>query len=176
MSDTEANTESSTKPDQPDFDALVAKAYGAQSPDSTAGETEDGGPLEFAALDALWAAFFGLEEWIYLVRPVPGRDPYPFIGRFEERTWLYLFTDHERLRRFADANDFLDDHINAHFITMSPPESLSWLQRLARATDEETNEPLVYGLRINEGPHGWFAPLESLPQIYGHLVEIGRLA
>ncbi len=174
----------------PDFDALVAKAFAvpdapAPDSDSDAAETTEAPPISIEDLDALWAAFFKLEEWVFLVQPVPGRDPFPFIGRYEERLWFFLFTDHERLRRFADAGGLLDPELNAHFITMSPEQSLEWLGRLhavqqSQAEQPEANAPqnastAVTGIRVNEGPHGWYAPLESLSAIYGHLKELERI-
>ena len=178
----------------PDFDALVARAFAipdAQSPESendaaeNTTESTEAPPISIEDLDALWAAFFKLEEWVFLVQPVPGRDPFPFIGRYEEQLWFFLFTDHERLRRFADAGGLLDPELNAHFITMSPEQSLEWLGRLHAAQQSRAEQPeanagqnantVVTGIRVNEGPHGWYAPLESLPAIYGHLKELERI-
>jgi hypothetical protein len=167
----------------PDFDALVARAFADSPPQSPAAEAP---PISIDDLDKLWAAFLRLEEWIFLVQSVPGRDPFPFIGRLDDQLWMFLFTDHERLRRFADARGLLDAELNAHFITMSPVQSIDWLTRLHEAQQNpepgatagvanSERTPPIYGIRVNEGPHGWYAPLESLPAIYGHLEELGRL-
>lgn len=178
----------------PDFDRLVTKAFAEpivldadELPDATdQNETStEAPPISIEDLDNLWAAFLNLEEWIFLVKHVPGSEPFPFIGKLEDALWLFLFTDHERLRRFADARGMLDLELNAHFITMSPLQSLEWLARLHGSAQEATDvdvsvtdqvEPsAVYGIRINEGPHGWYAPLESLSAIYGHLKELDRI-
>lgn len=164
------------------FDALVVKAFA--EPDEPAPNDSDdeapAPPISIEDLDHLWSAFLKLDEWIFLVQPAPGKDPFPFIGMIDEQPWLFLFTDHERLRRFADRHDLLDLQSNAHFITMTPDQSLEWLRRLHAATlapsaPAANPVPAVYGIRINEGPRGWYAPLESLPAIYGHLKELGRI-
>ncbi|MCR9141028.1 MAG: hypothetical protein NXI24_02065 [bacterium] len=180
----------------PDFDALVAKAFADLTPpddaqdaeqnresagdadDQSEGETE-APPISIEDLDNLWVAFLQLEEWVFLVQPMPGRDPFPFIGQLEDQLWLFLFTDHERLRRFADTQGMLDAELNAHFITMNPDQALEWLARLQQSQSAAQYSgpapPPVYGIRVNEGPNGWYAPLESLPAIHGHLKELERI-
>jgi hypothetical protein len=178
MSDAEENSGTPTRDRSaaPDFDRLAARAFAAD---------EETGAVILEDLDRLWAAFLSLEEWHYLVMPYPDREPYPFIDAVEGLAWLFLFTDFERLRRFADGNGFLDPDRNARFITMPVPESLEWLANLRElqvrnagrpeASETECATPVVYGIRINEGPHGWYTSLESLPAIYGHLKELGLI-
>lgn len=174
-----------TTPDEtsqltPDFDRLVQQAYPdsdtpALEQESASAEEVVDPPISIAALDDLWTAFLGLDEWLFLARFREGADDFPLIAAIDGQLWMFLFTDFERLRRFADAQGILDPAQNAHFISMSPADSVAWLERLHSAQPTAPDQQSLHGVRINEGPHGWFAPIESLPAIIGHLKELGRL-
>lgn len=144
-----------------DFDALVHDAY----------DPETGEPRSMDALDNLWAAFLQLHDWNFLVKAPgenePPRDPYPYVGYVDGKSWVFVFTDARRLREYAREHSFTHADGSALMITMPKDGALDWLVELGGNG--------VYGMRINDGEHGWFSPLEQLKPIRAHLRKLGKI-
>ncbi|HJW33740.1 MAG TPA: hypothetical protein VJ505_10285 [Holophagaceae bacterium] len=111
------------------------------------------------AFRGLWAAFLGLETWIFLT--TGGRDlsqASPFIGLIEDQPWALVFTDPQKAAAFAGADPrFRTPEGHLLFIELPKLEALGWVMGLQREG--------VVGLRINQGKYGWFTPLAHLPAI-----------
>lgn len=123
-------------------------------------------PSEREDLMNLWSAFFKLDEWLFIVdASQPSLEPSPFIGTIENRPWLFVFTDSERALEFAKKFNLTDKNGECLYMSLSPNSILKNLPF----------KQTVDGIRINEGPHGWFSPLENLEQIQALLKEEGRL-
>lgn len=140
-----------------DFDSLSDLAYNRNT--LKPGERED--------LINLWAALFGLEEWLFVVdASLPSETPAPFVGFIEEKPWLFVFTDSQRAYEFAKKNDLLDSRGECLFIATKTDAARKMLA---------STESGVEGIRVNEGPHGWFSPLANVEQIYALLQKEARL-
>lgn len=140
-----------------DFDTLADLAYNRSTLK----------PSERSDLINLWAAFFKLEEWLFIVdASSQSLDPTPFVGYIDEKPWFFVFTDSERALQFAKKYTLTDKNGECLYLALSPEKAL---QMLTSAKDT------IEGLRINEGPHGWFSPVENVGQILSLLQEEGRL-
>lgn len=140
-----------------DFDALADQAYNRNT--LKPGDRED--------LMNLWEAFFKLEEWIFVVdASLPSESPAPFVGFIEEKPWLFIFTDSQRAYEFAKKNALLDSRGECLFISTKTDAARQMLA---------TTKSGVEGIRVNEGPHGWFSPLVNIEQIHALLKKEGRL-
>lgn len=140
-----------------DFDALADQAYNRNT--LKPGERED--------LMNLWTELFKLEDWIFVVDAShPSLNPAPFVGFIEERPWLFIFTDSQRAYDFAKKNELLDSRGECLFISTKTDAARKMLA---------STQSNVDGIRINEGPHGWFSPLPNIEQIHDLLVKEGCL-
>lgn len=110
----------------------------------------------------LWKETFSLEKWHFITKPiVEGTDPSPFIGEVEGKGWIYLFTDGKHAREFGEHQGFLNAEGTINTIVMEPKKAVEWLYKWT--------ELGVYGLRINEGNNGWFAPIANLKPMMDYL-------
>lgn len=140
-----------------DFDALADLAYNRSTLKPSGRED----------LINLWAAFFKLDEWLFIVdASEPGLDPNPFVGYVDEKPWFFAFTDSERAHEFAKKYALVDKKGECLYLSLKPSSAL---HSLDAAKDK------IEGLRINEGPHGWFSPVENAIQIHALLLKEGAL-
>lgn len=139
-----------------DFDALADLAYNRSTLK----------PSEREDLMNLWSAFFKLEHWLFIVDASKSSlEPSPFIGYIEDRPWFFVFTDSERALEFAKKFGLTDKNGECLYLNLSPKSVLETL----------TTVQNVDGIRVNEGPHGWFSPLANVSQIHDLLMEEGHL-
>lgn len=139
------------------FDHLSDLAYNRET--LKAAERED--------LENLWTAFFKMENWIFIVDASKNpMDTKPFIGFIEERPWLFAFTDSEKAHEFGAKFGLLDKNKNCIYLSLTPDASRKMISDVSDQVD---------GLRINEGPHGWFSPTENIQSIYKHLKSLAKL-
>ncbi len=140
-----------------DFDALADLAYNRNTLK----------PADRADLSNLWAAFFKLEQWIFIVDASSAAEqPSPFIGYQDEQPWFFVFTDSDKAYDFAKKNSLLDKNGESLYLSMTPNGARKMLSSAQGHT---------VGIRVNEGEHGWFAPLENIEAIYKFLIEEGNL-
>ena len=152
-----------------DFAVLAQKAY----PDGVAGNRD--------AVEDLWISLFRLPQWYFLANPATNQ---PAVQQFANEGWLLVFTDPERLRRYAaskiaptDAGLPLfgvgtagasDAGFVAPMVAMSPEAARKFLAAYST--------PGTVGVRFNEGASsGWFAPLKAVGDIHGMLYSSGKL-
>jgi len=115
----------------------------------------------------LWTAFFKLEEWIFVVdASVVSENPPPFVGFIDEKPWLFIFTDTQRAYDFAKEHQLLDKKGECLFIATQTSTALKMLINTQSA---------IEGIRVNEGPHGWFCPLDNIVRIHTLLHDEGLL-
>ncbi len=134
-----------------DFDFLADQAY----------RRNDLNPPEREDLMKLWTEFFKLEEWIFVVdASLITEEPAPFVGFIAEKPWLFIFTDSTRAYEFAKENALLDGRGECLFISTKVDAARQMLA---------TTKSKVEGIRVNEGPHGWFSPLPNIEQIHALL-------
>ncbi len=141
-----------------DFNKLADFAYNRSTLKSS----------ERSDLMNLWSAFFKLEKWLFIVDASgAGLDTNPFVGYIDEKPWFFAFTDSERALGFAKKYKLTDKSGECLYVALNPENALQMLTS-AQVTIE--------GLRINEGPHGWFSPpVGNVGQIYSLLQEEKRL-
>jgi hypothetical protein len=110
----------------------------------------------------LWKETFGLEKWHFIAKPDDNvREPKPFIGEVDGRGWMYLFTDGKHAREFGEVHGLLNNNGDISTLAMEPKIAVDWLCKWA--------EVGVFGLRFNEGNHGWFAPITNLKPMMEYL-------
>jgi len=140
-----------------DFDALADQAYNRNT--LKPGDRED--------LMNLWTEFFKLEEWIFVGDASQITEtPAPFVGYIDEKPWLFVFTDSTRAYEFAKKYNLLDGRGECLFISTKTDAARQMLA---------TTQSGVEGIRVNEGPHGWFSPLANVEQIHALLEKEGHL-
>lgn len=130
------------------FDLLVANARSSNS-------TEN--------LDALYSAFFDLNEWNFIVSQNSSlEDARPFIGLVDEKPWLFVFTDGMKAQQYAKAaGGFLEQEGNTVILRMEAENSMDIARQL--------NERGVYGIRVNEGENGWYFDIPGMFRIREYL-------
>lgn len=136
-----------------DFDALADLAFDRETLKPTARENQVN----------LWKAFFELPEWLFIVdaRQTPLAAS-PFVGYLEDQAWFFLFTDSEKAQDFAEKNDLTDADGKCIYLSIKPESALKTLH---------SAEGQVEGIRVNEGPKGWFAPIANVHAIHKLLQE-----
>lgn len=132
------------------FDLLVANARSSNN-------TEN--------LDALYGAFFALNEWNFIVSQASSmEDARPFIGLVDEKPWLFVFTDGVKAQQYAKAaGGFLEQDGNTVILRMEAENSMDIARQL--------NERGVYGIRVNEGENGWYFDIPGMFQIHDYLAN-----
>jgi hypothetical protein len=137
-----------------DFDRLARDAAAA------------GGSLE--AMNALWAAAFSLDEWLFLARgALPDVRPYvasnPSVAG--GAPMLKAFTDGTKLQRFARENGLTGPGGDAPMLAIPGAKALSFVEQFSAAG--------VVGLHFNADHEsdGFFGPLAQLSVIKQHLDE-----
>lgn len=132
------------------FDQLVANARHSNN-------TEN--------LDALYRAFFALEEWNFIVSQNSSlEEARPFIGLTEEKPWLYVFTDGTKAQQYAKAaGGFLEVDGNTVILRMDAEGSIDLARQL--------HERGVYGIRVNDGENGWYFDIPGMFRIREYLAK-----
>ncbi len=137
-----------------DFDALADLAYNRNTLK----------PAEREDLTRLWKAFFDLEEWLFIMDGSTAlASPSPFVGHVDEKPWFFVFTDSTRALEFAKKYELTEKSGECLYLSMKPESALVTLT---------SAEGQVEGIRVNEGPHGWFAPLANVHAIKAHLESL----
>jgi hypothetical protein len=132
-----------------DFDSLVENA-------KTSNNKED--------LDILYSSFFGLSHWFFVTTVKDDiAHAKPFIGLTDDQPWLYAFTDGNHAQTFAKLNPdtMLLENGASHIIKMTAKGSFEMAMELSNRG--------VFGIRVNEGEHGWFFPIQNMPNILNYL-------
>lgn len=119
--------------DSVDFDSLVEQA-------KVSGDVRD-----------IWRAVYQLEELWFLPSPT-SEEPSPFIGVIEGQNWVFAYTDPAHLAK--SASSVLGEGANETGIKMSMDSAIPWLDSI-RASG-------VFGVRVNDGDNGFFAPLSNI--------------
>lgn len=136
-----------------DFDTLADLAYNRSTLK----------PSEREDLINLWTEFFKLDEWLFIVDASQSSlEPVPFVGFIEDRPWFFVFTDSQRALEFAKKFSLTDKNNECLYLSLSPESALKILASSQNAD----------GIRINEGPHGWFSPLQNVEQIHSLLQSL----
>lgn len=136
-----------------DFDSLVEKV---KSMDEREGQT------------LLWGEAYKLTKW-HLITKVNSNinETNPFIGELEGKGWFYIFTDSIHANHFATEQGLIDENGLARTIAMEPVAAAEWITKHL--------ELGIFGVRFNEGEHGWFAPISNLMPIYKYLRELNAI-
>lgn len=114
-------------------------------------------------LDALYGAFFALEEWNFIVSQNSSlADAKPFIGLVDEKPWLFVFTDGGKAQQYAkEAGGFLEQDGNTLILRMKAENCMDIARQL--------HERGVYGIRVNEGENGWYFDIPGMFRIKDYL-------
>lgn len=118
----------------------------------------------------LWAEVYKLPRWHFVLKQEPNEDiksVVPFIGEVERKGWFFAFTDGKHARKFAERQKFVNEDGSAFTVAMEPLEAAKWMS--------EYGKKGIYGVRFNEGEHGWFAPIENLLPMYKRLKELKKI-
>lgn len=139
------------------FDELVDAVY----------HREDGVEPQREDQNRLWTAFFELEKWLFITNASETSNGFtPFVGYIEEEPWFFVFTDSQRAFEFAKKFELTDKNGECLYMSLTRDAAFQLIS---------SAEGKVQGIRVNEGPHGWFAPLENVGRIYNHLIGEGLL-
>lgn len=116
-------------------------------------------------LETLYAAFFALEEWNFIVsQDCSFEDARPFIGMVDEKPWIFVFTDGMKATQYAKAvGGFMEQDGNTVVIRVKREDGMNFAKR--------TQELGVYGIRFNDGENGWFVDIPGFFQIDDHLLQ-----
>ena len=136
-----------------DFIELTTQAY---APDISPTHQK---PL----LDELFINLFALESWIFSATITP-EGPIPFISTYNDKQWLFAFTDSDLLARFVKENNPSDQNgpdSNITFLTIPRAGIVNWLERMGAQG--------VAGVQFNFAGPGWFVPMENFRKIIQHL-------
>ena len=132
----------------PDIDALADAAY--HRPGGAEGAVED--------KNALWVAVFKLKAWLVLMSPrATVKGPEPHVTAYDGKRWVMAFTDPDKLRAYAREHELAGEHGEVRMLSLRVPLAMEWLASL--------QEKGIHGVRFNQGPHGWYAPLAQLEPI-----------
>jgi hypothetical protein len=118
------------------------------------------------SMDALFGTLFRQQD-LYFISPF--REDWeksgPFIGNIQDKPCLFVFTDAKLAYEFAMATPGFQWEENKAFIMHMPMEECI-------AVFKELRNRGVFGIRFNEGEHGFFCPLSHLD---GILDRVNRL-
>ena len=116
-------------------------------------------------LEALYTAFFALEEWTFIVSKESSfEDAKPFIGVIDEKPWIFVFTDGMKATQYAQAaGSFMERDGNTVVIRMSREAGMNYVKAI--------QEIGAYGIRFNEGENGWFVDIPGLFRIDDYLLQ-----
>lgn len=111
------------------------------------------------ALDSLWQATYDLKQWHFVAR---GEMPniQPFVGEIEQRAYVLAFTDKDRANIFADKHELKTQEGVVPLMSMPPEAACEYLPQFEQHG--------VFGVLFNEGPNGYYAPLETLQPMLQH--------
>lgn len=113
----------------------------------------------------LWAEAYKLPRWYIILNP---NKDIPFIGKTEEKGWFFLFTDLKHADEFAKRQGFIYEDGSTFSYVMEPLKA-------ARRISEYGGKKGIYGVRFNEGEHGWFSPIANLLPMYEYLKDLKRI-
>jgi hypothetical protein len=124
--------------------------------DALATMAREAGADDQAAQSALWRAVFELEYWVF----VPQGEPpnlQPVVGVIDDRPMVLAFTDATRARDAAILHGIVGIEDSAELLAI-PPDAF---------TDAAGQYEVlgVFGLLVNEGENGFYAPLDRLEAI-----------
>lgn len=113
----------------------------------------------------LWTEVFKLSKWHFITKhQKDSNDIRPFIGEVDGKSWFYVFTDSRHASEFAQIQGFVVENGVANTIAMKPLDATEWINKHL--------ELGVFGVRFNEGEHGWFAPITNLLPMYQYLKDL----
>ena len=114
----------------------------------------------------LWSELLTLPEWHLLFAPQLS-PPSPHVMMVDDKHWVLIFTDPDRLQAFAPEHGLVLDGDKALYTSLSVPDARKMLRSMAQSG--------IDGVRFNQGAHGWFAPLDSIESIHAFLTNSGQL-
>ncbi|KQN97010.1 hypothetical protein [Paenibacillus sp. Leaf72] len=91
-----------------------------------------------------------LHEVFILMNPQDSDTVY--FGELEGTVWMFVYTSLEQLRQSARL--VLEEDAPVYYVTIPTDAAFSWI-----AEHEESG---VYGIRINQGPYGFWVSLDDL--------------
>lgn len=129
-------------PDESEIDRLVSAISGDE---------------DHVGMAALWRITMGLEHWWFIAVGDPGEES-PAAAEIDEQLMLLAFTDSERARHFAIAQEMIGpaDHLGA--IALRPDEVVE--------TAGDYQEAGIDGLMFDPHISGYFIPSDQLPIVY----------
>lgn len=129
-------------PDESEIDRLVSAISGDE---------------DHVGMAALWRVTMGLEHWWFIAVGDPGEES-PAAAEIDEQLMLLAFTDSERARHFAIAQEMIGptDHLGA--IALRPDEVVE--------TAGDYQEAGIDGLMFDPHISGYFIPSDQLPIVY----------
>ncbi|KGP77798.1 MULTISPECIES: hypothetical protein [Paenibacillus] len=90
----------------------------------------------------------------------PNNNEAPFVGQEDNYNWMYIYTSYQQLE--SNAPLIFEDGTQLYYVSVPTTELLSWLV--------QHQSHGVYGVRINEGPFGFWISLRDLE---GIIIEEG---
>lgn len=108
------------------------------------------------SLTKLYKAFLGLEKWCFIRSGETMEDSRPFIGIIDDKPWVFIFTDSSKAQQAKPNEDG-----SVVLIKMSVEGALEYIYKVG--------EQGAFGIRVNEGTHGWFCPIADLPNIIDYV-------
>ncbi|MDH6372938.1 hypothetical protein M2444_004767 [Paenibacillus sp. PastF-3] len=82
-----------------------------------------------------------------------------YAGKINGKVWLFLYTSPEQVNNSFEG--VLQEKAEAYYVQLDTKESIPWLL--------EHSDYGIDGIRINEGPHGFWILLEDLKPIVNEL-------
>jgi hypothetical protein len=120
------------------------------------------------ANNALWTALFGLEQWHLMTFPdSKSMPPGLNIETHDGKKWIMAFTDTDRLHAYAKERKQLNSDGTMKGMSIPSQTSFDFFGGLKKQG--------VFGIRFNQGEHGWFAPIDGPRNIHAFLKKKGLL-
>lgn len=124
--------------------------------DALATMAREAGVDDQAAQGALWRAVFELEYWVFVPQgELPNLQP--LVGVIDDRPMVLAFTDATRARDAAILHGIVGIEDSAELLAI-PPDSFTEAAGQYEALG-------VFGVLVNEGENGFYAPLDRLEAI-----------
>lgn len=100
-----------------------------------------------------------LEEMFLLMSP--GNKEVPFFGEEDNKNWMYVYTSYPQLE--ANAPLIFQESVQLHYVKIPTHELLPWLV--------QHQDHGIFGIRINEGPFGFWISLTDLRNLISETGE-----
>ena len=115
----------------------------------------------------LWEEVYKLPRWYFTAKPVEDISQLkPFICEVDGKGWFCASTDAKHAIKFAERQKFNYPGGKTLVICMKPLEAAEWMSTYSKE---------VYGVRFNEGEHGWYAPIANLLPMYQYLKGLNKI-